>query len=68
QNYIKDIKDGNISSLRDTLFSTANRRAELLHLSSDFYVVMIMEDWSRQIAERLFWGHGHVERDDEDED
>ena len=29
---------------------------------------MIMEDCSRQIAERLFWGHGHVERDDEDED
>ena len=24
------------------------------------YVVMIMEDCSRQIAERLFWGHGHV--------
>ena len=32
------------------------------------YVVMIMEDCSRQMAERLFWGHDHVERDDDDED
>ncbi|CAH3151823.1 unnamed protein product, partial [Porites evermanni] len=67
QNYIKNIKDGNISSLRGTLFSTANRRAPPLHVNRP-YVVMIMEDCSRQIAERLFWGHGHVERDDDDED
>ncbi|CAH3168649.1 unnamed protein product, partial [Porites lobata] len=46
QNYIKDIKDGNISSLRDTLFSTANRRAELLHFSPS----LCRHDYGRLLA------------------